>query len=762
MPYTRSGKCVYKKKADGSQGKKKGCSDSEEKAKKYMSKLYSLDETDLDETDPMFLGGGAPKEEEDPMGELFARVLNRMIMEEIEASDGELTVDTQEDLRTWLSLSSDFELPEDLSLPDLRTPDFIAFNAAAQNSWSGAGGAGEWLKDKIKQYPGGVLSGPPYKTTNKETGALVDVVDADGNLEDIKVGSGNAARRYIRLQLPIDIGGDQEQEVVEWLWKELLGSELTALISSEKNYGGPRGVCRIDPGRGNPGAESGKFCTYQLPSVFDTSSDDELTLVLGGTQTGGKKSGGDEGYKFELDMVAGGKETGKTLLDDGRIKSYNVQQGPSNAVSDVFYTADGNTVGVESKLANARAGQVNVQMDFKTGKWTCRDCKPTSKNFDDDKAAMIKALNDSSSAQVAVDSAKEFAKGVNTLRTAGKPKQVNITSGKLAATSHAEWQAGKTALKAYRDPTIEAEVAALAQTIANNDPDPATGRVIVTKEHTKQAMREYSKENPTGTELAQFQFTSQQLNTYYKGKSCSYVQIKGKGLFHLVGHGIPVLKHTRSGGEEVATPPLNISALEGSVRFSSNQDRYYMRTNFSNPFADLNIPKNIFTLENAEDRAYFFEQLAEGLLPNDSLSKAETRSYALSQMRLLETRRYAKSQFGLLRERLIIEELTGADRSEIKRMIKKEIEGTTNKREIEKAFQKKFDVELKKALGTSFLGTPGKINKFVIDQIYDEVNKWLADTATRNEIAEITKQVLTKLYRELSFSSPTIIKRIKV
>ena len=140
----------------------------------------------------------------------------------------------------------------------------------------------------------------------------------------------------------------------------------------------------------------------------------------------------------------------------------------------------------------------------------------------------------------------------------------------------------------------------------------------------------------------------------------------------------------------------------------------------------------------------------------------EVRQYAKSQVHLMETQAYAKSQLGLLKERLIIEELTGADRSEIKRMIKKEIEGTTNKREIEKAFQKKFDTELKKALGTSFLGTPGKINKFVIDQIYDEVNKWLADTATRNEIAEITKQVLTKLYRELSFSSPTIIKRIKV
>ena len=187
-----------------------------------------------------------------------------------------------------------------------------------------------------------------------------------------------------------------------------------------------------------------------------------------------------------------------------------------------------------------------------------------------------------------------------------------------------------------------------------------------------------------------------------------------------------------------------------------------MRTNFSNPFAGLNIPKNIFTLENAEDRAYFFEKLAAGALPNDSLTTSETRDYARNQLRLLETRSYAKKQLGLLKEQLIVEEITGADRSEIKRMIKKEIEGTTNKREIEKAFSKKFEKELKKALGTSFLGTPGKINKFVVDQIYDEVNKWLADTATRNEIAEITKQVLTKLYRELSFSSPTIIKRIKV
>jgi len=46
MPYTRSGKCVYKKNTDGSRGEKVGCSDSEEEAKQYMKKLYSLDEMD--------------------------------------------------------------------------------------------------------------------------------------------------------------------------------------------------------------------------------------------------------------------------------------------------------------------------------------------------------------------------------------------------------------------------------------------------------------------------------------------------------------------------------------------------------------------------------------------------------------------------------------------------------------------------------------------------------------------------------------------
>ena len=112
--------------------------------------------------------------------------------------------------------------------------------------------------------------------------------------------------------------------------------------------------------------------------------------------------------------------------------------------------------------------------------------------------------------------------------------------------------------------------------------------------------------------------------------------------------------------------------------------------------------------------------------------------------------------------RLIIEELTGADKSEIKRMISKEIEGVSNKRETKKIFQAEFDKELKKALGASFIGEPGKINKFVGNTIQKEVEKMLKDKATQNEIGEITKAVIKKLYRELSYSSAHIVDRIKI
>jgi len=116
----------------------------------------------------------------------------------------------------------------------------------------------------------------------------------------------------------------------------------------------------------------------------------------------------------------------------------------------------------------------------------------------------------------------------------------------------------------------------------------------------------------------------------------------------------------------------------------------------------------------------------------------------------------------LIRESLLLEELTGRDKDEIKRIARKEAEKIASKKEIEKVFKKKFDTELKKALGTSWIGAPGKINKFVQDAIAKEIKVMFNDKITQNQIADLSKAVIKKLYRQLSFSSVQIIDRIKL
>ena len=109
---------------------------------------------------------------------------------------------------------------------------------------------------------------------------------------------------------------------------------------------------------------------------------------------------------------------------------------------------------------------------------------------------------------------------------------------------------------------------------------------------------------------------------------------------------------------------------------------------------------------------------------------------------------------------ILKEDLTGSDKAEIRRMIKKELGGPENRRSVDKAFKKHFDKELRKALGSSFFGTPGKINKFVVDEIHKEVTKSLGSQTNKDVIVFVCKEVIKKLYRELSFSSPQIIDRI--
>ena len=48
MPYTSSGKCVYKKNKDGSRGKKMGCTKGS--VKQYLKALYANTDESVDKT----------------------------------------------------------------------------------------------------------------------------------------------------------------------------------------------------------------------------------------------------------------------------------------------------------------------------------------------------------------------------------------------------------------------------------------------------------------------------------------------------------------------------------------------------------------------------------------------------------------------------------------------------------------------------------------------------------------------------------------
>ena len=79
---------------------------------------------------------------------------------------------------------------------------------------------------------------------------------------------------------------------------------------------------------------------------------------------------------------------------------------------------------------------------------------------------------------------------------------------------------------------------------------------------------------------------------------------------------------------------------------------------------------------------------------------------------------------------LINEELTKADKAEVKKLIAK-------------ALDNDLKSELKKVLS-------------------DELSKALRSKASKEDIGDITKKVLKKLYRDLSYHHPYVIDRIKI
>lgn len=103
-----------------------------------------------------------------------------------------------------------------------------------------------------------------------------------------------------------------------------------------------------------------------------------------------------------------------------------------------------------------------------------------------------------------------------------------------------------------------------------------------------------------------------------------------------------------------------------------------------------------------------------------------------------------------LRVSLLTEEITKADRKSIDKMIQKAITADSFKRQKEqkKEFQKMIDNELK--------------SRAVKDLVSDIVAKELSSKDNKERVADVTKLVLRKLYRELAYNYTPVIDRIKI
>jgi len=221
---------------------------------------------------------------------------------------------------------------------------------------------------------------------------------------------------------------------------------------------------------------------------------------------------------------------------------------------------------------------------------------------------------------------------------------------------------------------------------------------------------------------------------YYKNKKADYIQIQGKGLYHIgsanpIGFGSGDLPAIPTFESAIATAAATVDA----EILTSGGNKVLRGTGVLDMSGLQSSPVTLDDMETIK-----------------------------RVVKAIQSQKVDESVRSFIREALIFEELTGRDKDEIKRIARKEAEKIASKKEIEKVFQKKFDTELKKALGNSFFGTPGKINKFVKDEIAKEIKAMFNDKVTQNQIADLTKAVMKKLYRELSFSSVQIMDRIKL
>lgn len=103
----------------------------------------------------------------------------------------------------------------------------------------------------------------------------------------------------------------------------------------------------------------------------------------------------------------------------------------------------------------------------------------------------------------------------------------------------------------------------------------------------------------------------------------------------------------------------------------------------------------------------------------------------------------------------INEALDFNDRREIKKMIRSDINSKTFRQELDKVFRNDFEDALRAAFG---INQRGKLASYVVDQISVE----MASGESKKAIADVCKEVIAKLYKEIALRYPFIINNLKI
>lgn len=103
----------------------------------------------------------------------------------------------------------------------------------------------------------------------------------------------------------------------------------------------------------------------------------------------------------------------------------------------------------------------------------------------------------------------------------------------------------------------------------------------------------------------------------------------------------------------------------------------------------------------------------------------------------------------------INEALDFNDRKEIQKLIRNDINSRKFRQELQKAFRDDFEDGIRAAFG---INRQGKLSNYVVDKVTTE----LSSGGSRRMIADICKEVIAKLYKEIALRYPFIIKNLKL